>query len=515
MVISGFLLDSPRCGTDSLLYNACGMRLDTSQQLRIEQQMKLSPRIIQAMEILQLPMLALQERIDAELQSNPVLEMQEADPDAPGPEPSEEEYSTDRGEEQMAIDESGKEDFERLADLEDEYGPDLLNTDAPARPVESADGRDRKMDAMANTPAPEECLYEYLMDQWMFVEMPPAVREAGRMVIHHLDEDGYLRTPLEEISAKAEPPIPIETLREAWRLVKTLEPCGVGAADLGECLRIQLLAEAATGRDISLEMEIVSRHLRDIESNRLPQIAKRMGKSIEQIKIAIENISHLNPRPGLLIGRRTAPIITPDVIVDLDEDGNVLVDMADGNVPRLFISPEYRRMAKDQRTDRPARQFLRNNIRSAQWLVGAIEQRRHTIRRVAEEVFAAQRDFLDQGAEALKPLPMADVAGKVGVHVATVSRAVAGKYAQTPRGIYPLRMFFSGGTTTASGEDVAWDAVKAKLKEVVDAEDKSKPLNDDQLAEELSKHGIDIARRTVAKYRGLLDIPPARKRRRY
>jgi len=189
--------------------------------------------------------------------------------------------------------------------------------------------------------------------------------------------------------------------------------------------------------------------------------------------------------------------------------------MADGNNPRLGISSSYRRLGKNRGVERDARQFIQKNIRSAQWLIGAILQRRDTVRRVVEEVFAVQRDFLEQGEEALKPLPMADVAAKVGVHVATVSRAVSGKYIQTPRGIFPLRMFFSGGTTTAGGEEVSWDAVKVKLKEIVDHEDKSKPLNDDELAEALKGSGVVIARRTVAKYRGLLDIPPARKRRQY
>ena len=172
-------------------------------------------------------------------------------------------------------------------------------------------------------------------------------------------------------------------------------------------------------------------------------------------------------------------------------------------------------MVRSRKTDRDTKQFIRKNIRSAQWLMSAIEQRKHTVLRVAEEVFKVQREFLDAGPEALKPLPMMDVARKVGVHVATVSRAVAGKYVQMQRGIFPLRMFFSGGTTTSAGQDVSWDAVKAKLKEIIDAEDKSKPLNDDELAAEMKSNGIEIARRTVAKYRGLMDIPPARKRRQY
>jgi RNA polymerase sigma-54 factor len=278
---------------------------------------------------------------------------------------------------------------------------------------------------------------------------------------------------------------------------------------------IQLSAEVAAGRDVTLEMEIVSRHLRDVELNRLPQIAKRLGRTVEQVKAAIENLSHLNPRPGLLVGERAAPVVIPEIQVDLDEEGRVVVTMSDDNTPDLQISRAYRKLARDRKTPQEVRQFIQRNVRSAQWLISAVAQRRDTVRRVVEEVFKVQRDFLEQGREALRPLPMVDVAGKVGVHVATVSRAVAGKYVQTPRGIFPLRMFFSGGTKTAGGEEVAWDAVKVKLKEIVDAEDKSKPPNDDQLAEALKSHGLEIARRTVAKYRKLLNIPPARQRREY
>jgi RNA polymerase sigma-54 factor len=493
------------------------MRLDISQQLRLEQQMKLAPRIIQAMEILQLPMLALQERIDAELESNPVLEMKgpEVDEEAPS-EP--EDYAEDRGEQPMVVDDSNgnQEDFQRLAEFEDEFGRESIEPDAPYHPRPAAqDDRDPKMAAMANAPAPSESLNEHLLHQWSFVETDEDVKAAGRLIINFIEEDGYLRTPLEELLERTRDPMTIELLTEALRRVQQLDPTGVGARDLSECLLLQLAVEAAAGRDVTLETEIVSRFLRDVEMNRLPQIAKRAGRSVEEIKAAIENISHLNPFPGHLVGSRTVPIITPDALVELDDDGEIYVTMADGNSPRLHISGSYRRLARNRKTEREAKQFLRKNIRSAQWLISAIQQRRETVRRVVGEVFLAQRDFLELGHEALRPLPMMDVARKVGVHVATVSRAVAGKYVQTPKGIFPLRMFFSGGTRTADGQDVSWNAVKAKLKEVVDNEDKSDPLNDDQLAEELNRHGIDIARRTVAKYRNLLKIPPARKRREY
>jgi RNA polymerase sigma-54 factor len=492
------------------------MRLDTSQQLRLSQEMKLSPRIIQAMEILQLPLLALQERIDAELVSNPVLEVQEnAEGESGG------EYERTRGETQMVVDEDRghREDFQRLDDMTDEFGPDFANDDAPMqRPRPSDDGRDAKLEAMANTPAPGESLQDHLLNQWAFLEPPAAVDRAGRIIIEYIEDDGYLRTPLEELMDKTscEQPAPGEQdFREALTLVQTLEPLGVGARDLRECLLIQLAGLSQQGYDVALETQLVGQFLREIEMNRLPAIAKRLDRDIEQIKEAIANIARLNPRPGSLISAETAPIVTPDVIVDLDEDGNVIVIMADERVPTLTINEQYSQQARDRNTEKETRKFLQRNIRSAEWIIEAIAQRRRTVLRVTEQVFRVQKDFLTEGREALKPLPMADVAEKVGVHVATVSRAVADKYVQTPRGIFPLRMFFSGGTTTASGEEMSWDAVKARLKELVDGEDKSKPLSDDALAEALKSEGIDIARRTVAKYRGLMNIPPARKRRQY
>jgi RNA polymerase sigma-54 factor len=209
------------------------------------------------------------------------------------------------------------------------------------------------------------------------------------------------------------------------------------------------------------------------------------------------------------------PAIHPDVIVEVEDDGRVFVIVSDDHLPHLAISDYYVEKSRDRSEEVSTRKFLRKNIRSGRWLIEAVAQRRRTLLRVTEEVFRVQREFLDEGREALKPLPMADIAGKVGVHVATVSRAVADKYVQTPQGIFPLRMFFSGGTRTAEGQDMSWEAVKLKLQEIVQAEDKSKPLNDEKLAQALQAEGIDIARRTVAKYRGILNIPPARKRKEY
>ncbi|MCP4377982.1 MAG: RNA polymerase factor sigma-54 [bacterium] len=494
------------------------MRLNVSQHLGLQQQMKLAPRIIQAMEILQLPMLALQERIDAEMEANPVLETQGSETDTEAQQFESE--ASDRGEQDMVVnaDSGNEDDFERLAEFTDEYGLEFNGIDAPPRPAAQLSGeRDRKLDAMANTPAPSESLDEYLMGQWAFIDVVDDVKAAGELIISLIDEDGYLRTELSDLTGKTDKghTFSEELLREALTMVQMLEPIGIGARNLAECLMLQLQAESRAGMDVSVEMLLVSRFLRDIEMNRLPRIAQRAGKSIEEIKTAIENLSHLNPRPGLLIARRSAPVITPEILVDIDRQGQLIVSMADDSSAQLCISDDYRRLARDRKTEAATRSFLQKNIRSAQWLVEAIAQRKRTIQRVAAEVFIVQRDFLENGKEQLKPLPMADIAGKVGIHVATVSRAVSGKYVQTPRGIYPLRMFFSGGTKTSEGKEVAWDVVRTKLQEVIDNEDKSKPFNDDQLAEELSKKGFTIARRTVAKYRRILEIPPARKRKQF
>ncbi len=479
--------------------------------------MKLAPQIIQAMEILQLPMLALQERIEAEMLENPVLELQDSDVDdeAP-PAPVEEEIA--RGERDLVVDDSNgnSEDFERLASFEDEFGVELVRSDSPPRPIAAPSGeRDRKLDAMANTPAPEVSLTDYLLEQWRFVESDAKISAAGEFIINLIDTDGYLRTPLEELQGDSSEDISLDVLKSALQLVQTLDPIGVGARDLQECLLLQLAVEEQTNLDVSLEIELVKHFLRDIEMNRVPLIAKRTGRTIDQINKAINNLGHLNPRPGSLVGQHTVPTIVPDVILDISEDGTIVVSIPDGNTPKLYISGTYNHMVRDRGVDGNTKQFIRKNIRSAQWLMSAIEQRKQTVLRVVGEIFKVQHEFLDLGPELLKPLPMADVANRVGIHVATVSRAVAGKYVQTPRGIFPLRMFFSGGTTTADGENVSWGAVKAKLKEIIDDEDKSKPMNDDQLSYELKKHGIDIARRTIAKYRNLMDIPPARRRKQF
>jgi RNA polymerase sigma-54 factor len=274
---------------------------------------------------------------------------------------------------------------------------------------------------------------------------------------------------------------------------------------------------AQSSEDMSFEQRLVSEHMDELLENRLPCIAKKMNCSVEDINRAVERIAKLDTSPGLQIGIDRNNPITADVIVQsLDDSNDYSVQLADSSLPALRVSSYYAKMAKDAKVNEKTKQFLQNNIRSAQWVIDAIEQRKTTLLKVARSIVKYQRDFFDKGQLYLKPLPMSKIADEVGVHLATVSRAVAGKYVQCSWGILPLRKFFSGGTEDAEGGEHSWEAIRAKLQQIIDAEDKCKPLSDDQIRKKLAEAGINnLARRTIAKYRKLLKIPTARFRKKY
>jgi RNA polymerase sigma-54 factor len=386
--------------------------------------------------------------------------------------------------------------------------------------------RDSKMDAMANAAAREESLTDQLLEQWVFTDVDDETREAGRVLIEHIDEDGYLRTSLDQIIAERPGGTPdngqaltVERLGTALREIQAfLEPPGIGARDVRECLLLQTdaLTETEPDADFSTMRLLIADHLDDLIHNRIPKIAAASDLSLDEIKDAMEQMRRLSIHPGRLLVSDSPPTIIPDAIIEYDEDSDdYIVYLTEGRLPNLRLNREYALLSRDRQVKKQDRDFIKTNLNNAQWLIDAVNQRRQTLLRVLRAVVAAQRDVLDYGMEVLKPLPMTQVADQLGIHVATVSRAVAGKYVQTPRGILPLRKFFTGGTHTDSGEEVSWDAIKAAMKEVVDAEDKARPLSDEAIVKALKDKGIDIARRTVAKYRSQLDIPPARMRKQY
>ena len=498
--------------------------------MRMEQRQLLTPRMIQSMEILQLPLMALEERIEQELQNNPVLELREGDPEAAATLPTE--PCTDgageertEGEQALVVKEnSDAEDFDRLNRISEylENEEFATNTGTSFRQAASYDGeRDKKLDAMNNTAARGGTLGEHLLDQWAFIEAAPAVKAAGEAIINYIDGEGYFRGDLETVQRESKKPLTLPDLQAALKLVQQLEPAGVAARDLRECLLLQLDAlendeDFDDDHDFDVMRALVRDHLKDLEMNRYPQISKKLGRSIDEIKDAVKGLRRLHPHPGKLISTDEAQPITPDAIIFYDEDTDKYeIKMTHDPAPNMYISGMYRKMLKDRSVPKTTREFLANNVRNARWLIESIEQRRSTIQRVIRAVVDAQRDFFDKGPEHLKPLPMILVADQLGIHVATVSRAVSEKWIQTPRGIYPLRRFFSGGTTSAEGEDMSWDAVKEKLKVIIAEEDKSNPLNDDEIVEKLAAQGLTLARRTVAKYRKILNIATARQRKEY
>ncbi|MCI0363778.1 MAG: RNA polymerase factor sigma-54 [Phycisphaerales bacterium] len=517
------------------------MRFDTSQQMRLSQQMKLAPRMIQSMEILQMPMMALQERIDQELESNIALEQAEpggeggaaVEVDGPGVETDEQADDRLDRKELVVGDVAGSsktDDWERLSALESTY-PQAFDGDgeypsAPYSPRRSSGERDKKMDAMANVAARAASLTDQLLDQWKFAEVDPEIHAVGARIIAYINSDGLLGADLQTILDQNRNipgvELSLERLGRALHEVQThLDPPGIGARDNRESFLLQidaLQAADAVHVDSSEQWNdvrtLIRDHYDDLLQNRLPRIVQKTQMSMERIHAAMELMKRLKLSPGRDLVDIEVPPIVPDVVVEYDEQADAYVAaLSDGFLPTLRISDRYQQMAKDRSVDTATRDFVSNNVRNAQWLIESINQRKNTLLRVVNVVLARQRDYFDHGPQHLKPLPMIEVADQLGIHVGTVSRAVSDKWMQTPRGLVALRKFFSGGTETQSGQSMSWDAVKAILREIVDAEDRAKPLSDEALVMELKKRGIDIARRTVVKYRQQLDIPPARRRK--
>lgn len=535
------------------------MRFDTSQHMRLGQHMKLAPRMIQSMEILQMPIADLEERIEQELENNPTLEVAEPDDAAAQQQIEETRRDEAQADRPMSVDEgSGAAEFERLDSFEAD-NPELGENEyteyrpPPRReehepsysPSRFAGERDAKQDAFAAAPARGLSLAEQLHAQWSVVDVEPALKPLGELLISFLDDDGYLRTPLETLAERARVADPgngspssepgagplfaarpgIEQLGRALKAVQLfLEPAGIAARNPAECLVLQLDALQDEGEDLGWPAaafenarRLIRDHLDDLMQNRLPRVAEKTGLSLDEIKEALTLLRRLSLAPGRrLVEEENRPIV-PDAIVEYDaERDRYMAYLNESRVPNLRVNREYALLAKDRAFEKKDREFLRTNIGNAQWLIDAVAQRKSTLLRVISAVVEAQRDFFDYGPQALKPLPMTLVAEQLGIHVATVSRAVAEKHLLTPRGIVPLRKFFSGGVHTqgeGDSEELAWDAIKAALKDIVDAEEKAKPLSDEALVEELKKRGIEIARRTVAKYRDQLNIPTARLRK--
>lgn len=467
------------------------MKLSMQQTARPELQLRLSPQMLQRIEVLQLPALDLTEMIEQELQENEALELvQDGPPETTGEAP---EAGEDSG------DDWDDAEWERR---EPGSGP-------------------TRMEVMAATAEAPIKLSEHLGRQLDMLDLTERERVIGRAVLAALNDRGWLPVALAEVPVELEPEPTPEELEHVLHQVQSLEPPGIGARDLTECLLLQLRPEQP---DYELLVTLVVQHLDDIAHNRIPRIARETGAGVRKVLDAIEVIQHLDPIPGRRFGGVSAPHVRPDVTVRrVGEDYEISIES--DWIPDVIVSRSYRQMAADRRLDPKLRQHIRGKIEGAQSLVEAIEQRKNTLFRVASELVNRQADFLEHGPAGLRPLRMQEVADALGVHVSTISRAISGKYLQTPRGIVPMKALFTGEVPArspadggaASGEDPASRAgVRELVRAIIAGEDGHQPLSDEAIVEILKhQHGLDIARRTVTKYRKALGIGSSRDRRVY
>ncbi|NPV53988.1 MAG: RNA polymerase factor sigma-54 [Firmicutes bacterium] len=502
------------------------MQIGYDLSMRQVQKLIVTPELRQAITVLQLPILELQEYIEGQLCDNPLLELCDGDGDGD----SDDDGDGDAGPGRLleAAPEEERRDKERRDS--EERGPDLEWRDyfedssdlgyAPRSEGSSHDSPETvSYESWLRT---EQSLRDALLFQLRLNSLCRRDVEIGEVLIGCLDEDGYLRAPLSEVASIAG--CSIEDAEEVLKLVQTFEPPGVGSRTLAECLTIQLDSIDIPPADRELAKVIIGNHLEDVAGGKLPRIASALGMSVEDVQRLCDIIKTLDPKPGRQFWRPSDDVgyITPDVIIErTGKNGrsgeiNYAIIVNDASVPRLRINPEYRRMLRDaENIEAPALNFLKSKLNAALWLIKSIEQRRFTLYRISECIVRFQRDFLDKGVNYLKPLTLRDVAGAIGVHESTVSRATAGKYVQTPRGTFEFRFFFSSGVSTSGGSETSSESVKHFITELIKNEDSRKPLSDQAITGLLKERGVIISRRTVAKYREELMIPASSKRRRY
>jgi RNA polymerase sigma-54 factor len=526
-------------------------------QLRVAQKQILTPGLVQMVTVLQLNRLELKDMITQEIVKNPVLEeATEIDGDEITPEELlpllEAETLTDSSDRQLleaavlndanslngsvgevAINGNLFPDADETAsaaastaeaEITASNDP-LLDTPAVTDPFDEIDFGsffDDYLDPGYKTPAAEAVekpsfetflsapvtLGDHLRSQLSVSLISDEVRTAAESIIGNLDEDGYLFASLAEITSVGEHKA--EHVDQALRVVQALDPAGVGARDLRECLLLQI--ESVNGRG-GVAWQIISNHLRLLETKQFKELAKIMGRPPEHIEVAVNMIQHLNPRPGLRYSGAGARVVEPDVYFIKDGD-DYIIQMNDEDVPQLRLNAQYRKMLeRDQGATKEVRDYVRERYTSAIQLMKNIEQRKQTILKVCQAIVRRQMEFLSLGLDALKPMMIKEVAEEVGVHPSTVSRAVASKYVHTPQGVFELRYFFSEAVQGPAGGGTPLLLLKRKVKKMIEDEDRAKPLTDDQITLLLQGEGINVTRRTVAKYREDMKIPSTHQRR--
>lgn len=481
------------------------MRLEAS--LQMQQTLKLAPQVIQSIEILQLPTMALIEYIHQELEENPVLEEVAAiDEDETNEEQkTSQDEDGDLNPQTDEIDEE-RDKWEKIAEDWNDY-----YAQTSTRKVSSSSEVDPKQQAIENTAAKSVSLHEHLLGQLSFTSVSEAEEEICEDIICNIDKNGYLQMTLEEIIERSETSITLSQVESALSIVLAMEPPGVGARNLRECLLLQLDTK---DKYYDLTKDLILNYLEDIEARRYPLIASKTNYDLATIKEVIHFIGTLNPKPGSIFDNEVVPYVIPEVKVELI-DGKYEVILLNNNIPHLYINNFYSKVLTKRDSEPETYGYVQKKLNSAKWLIDAIEQRRNTLYKVTLDIVARQRKFLDEGILHLNTLKMQEVADSIGMHVSTVSRAISQKYIQTPQGMYELKFFFTGGFKTDNGTMESWETLRQKLADVVASEDKKKPLSDEDLMKKLKSCGTDIARRTITKYRRIMKIPSSRQRRVY
>ena len=521
-------------------------------QLKVAQKQILTPGLVQMVTILQVPRLELKEMILQEISENPVLEETSEAGDELTPEEVQafleaEERVSDPADKSiletvsgtsgdaepgMGVDEPGP-DFEALAaaesGLQDGTGASAA-TDAseikpekdPFEEIDFGSFFDDYLDPGYKSPASENVekpsfetflssrvtLADHLNSQLAVLVIPEAVRDAADNIIGNLDDNGHLTTPLEEIAESGGHTL--EETQEALRIVQTLDPAGVGAKDIRECLLLQL--ESRNGKG-GVAWQLVSDHLKLLEMRQVRDLPKVMGRPMEHIQIALSVIRHLDAYPGLRYSSAGARQIEPDVYISKDGD-EYLIQLNDEDIPQIRLNAQYKRMLdRDQEPSKEVRNYVKERYASAIQLIKNIEQRKQTISKVCQSIVRRQMDFLEYGIDQLKPMMIKEVAEEIGVHPSTVSRAVASKYAHTPQGVFELRYFFSEAVQGIAGSGTPLLILKRRVKKMIGEEDPQHPLTDEHITARLKSEGIDVTRRTVAKYREDMKIPSTHQRR--
>ena len=464
-------------------------------QARLSQRLILTPSLQQAIKLLPLTTLELAEVLEQEVMENPLLE------EVPVEETlSAEEIQQQNLQEEKKPDDSRKEDdIEKFFEAYFEDG----GYERRSRPSEVPE-----MPPIENTLTESPDLYDHLLWQLRMSASDELTMEIGEAIIHNLDEDGLLRTSLEEIANMG--PWPMPDVEKALAVIQSLDPPGVAARSLTECLRLQL---KHLGLEDSPADVMVRDYLKQLQSHQYAEIGRLMGFSPEEVSQHLEVVKHLDPKPGNRYSPSKSAYILPDVFVVKEGDEYKIV-LNDDGLPKLRISPKYKRLLDHKEPgSEETRNYVKDKLRSALWLLKSVDQRQRTIFKVAESIVRHQRAFLDHGVTHLRPLVLRDVANDIGMHESTVSRVVANKYVHTPRGVYELRFFFHSGITSSMGEAISSVTIKDRIRKMIGEEDASRPLSDSRIAEVLGGDGLPLARRTVAKYRDELRIPPSNLRK--